>query len=147
MTATHESLAREYRIDRGQQVRRGRGLVNVTMRAQTEGLSHDTRRGLLAHEEKSSVGGEPGDLCSDVESMHPRQVDIEQNHIRLQLFGLPNGLQPIRRLDGLELRPSLKRRTSELPERRMVLDDENRQRHSGVTVAPPAKKRPQRRYG
>ena len=82
------------------------------------------------------MGSEPGELCSDVESMNPRQVDIEQNHIRLQRFGLPNGLQSIRRLDGLELRPSLKRRTSELSKRRVVLDDENRQRHSGVTVRP-----------
>jgi hypothetical protein len=27
-----------------------------------------------------------------------------------------------------------------MAERRMVLDDENPQRHSGITVAPPAKK-------
>ena len=104
-TATHESLAREYGVDRGQQVSRGRYLVNVTMGAQTERLSHDVRRGLLAHEEKSCVGGEPADLFRDLESMHLRQVDIEQNQIRLQFFGLLNGLQPIRRLDGLELRP------------------------------------------
>jgi hypothetical protein len=84
--------------------------------------------------------------------MHLRQVDIEQNQIRLQLFGLLNGLQPIRRLDGVEIRPSLKRRTNEMAELRMVLDDENPQRHMeesslpGVTVAPPAKKLPQRGY-
>ena len=95
-TATHESLAREYGVDRGQQVSRGRYLLNVTMGAQTERLSHDIRRGLLAHEEKSCVGGEPADLFSDLESMHLRQVDIEQNQIRLQFFGLLNGLQPIR---------------------------------------------------
>ena len=35
-TATHESLAREYGVDRGQQVSRGRYLLNVTMGAQTE---------------------------------------------------------------------------------------------------------------
>jgi hypothetical protein len=62
------------------------------------------------------------------ESMHLRQVDIEQNQIRLQFVGLPNGLQPIRRLDGPELR-LLKRRANEMAERRMVLDDENPQRH------------------
>ena len=54
---------------------------------------------------KFCVGGEPGDLLSDLESMQLRQVDIKQNHIRLQFFGLLNALQPIRRLDGLELRP------------------------------------------
>ena len=61
--------------------------------------------------------------------MHLRQVDVEQNHIRLQLFGLLNGLHPIRRLDGLELRPPLKGRTVRLAERRMVLDDENPHGH------------------
>ena len=79
-------------------------------------------------------------ICfSDLESMHLRQVDIEQNQIRLQLFGLLNGLQPIRRLDGLELRPSLKRRTNEMAERRMVLDDENPQRHleESLVALPP----------
>ena len=76
-------------------------------------------------------------ICfSDLESMHLRQVDIEQNQIRLQLFGLLNGLQPIRRLDGLELRPSLKRRTNEMAERRMVLDDENPQRHMEESSLP-----------
>ena len=128
-TATHESLAREYGVDRGQQVSRGRYLVNVATAAQTERLSYDIRRGLLAHEEKSCVGGEPGDVFSDLESLHLRQVDIEQNQIRPHFFGLLNGLQPIRRLDGLELRPSLKRRTNETAERRMVLDDENPQPH------------------
>ena len=68
--------------------------------------------------------------CSDLESMQHRQVDIEQNQVRLQFFGLAaSGLQPIRRLEGLELRPSLKRRTSDSAERRIVLDDENPQRH------------------
>jgi len=99
------------------------------MGAQTQRLSYDVRRGLLAQEEKSCVGSEPADLFRDLESVHLRQVDIEQNHIRLQLFGHPNSLQPIGRLDGLELRASLKRRTRELAERRMVLDHENRQRH------------------
>ena len=126
-TATHESLAREYGVDCGQQVSRGRYLVNVTTGAQTQRLSDDIRRGLLAHEEKSCVRGEPEDLSSDLESMHLRQVDIEQNQIRLQLFGPLNGLQPIRRLDGLDLRPSLKRRTNDSAELRMVLDDENPQ--------------------
>src|SRR5688572_10496972 len=105
------------------------------MGAQTERLSYDIRQGLLAHEEQSCVGGEP-DLFSDLESMQLRQIDIEQNHIRLQFFGLLNGLQPIRRLDGLKLRPSLKRRTNETAERRMVLDDENPQRHMDVTSLP-----------
>ena len=99
------------------------------MGAQTERLSDDIRRGLLAHEEQSCVGGETVDLFRDLESMQLRQVDIEQNQIRLQFFGLLDGLQPILRLDGLELRPSLKRRTNETAERRMVLDDENPQRH------------------
>ena len=61
--------------------------------------------------------------------MHRRQVDIEQNQVRLQFFGLPDGLQPIRRLESLELRPSLKRRADHTAERRMVLDDENPERH------------------
>src|SRR4030095_12910363 len=99
------------------------------MGAQTERRSYDIRRGLLADEEHSCVGGEPADPFSDLESMQLRQIDIEQNQIRLQFFGLLNGLQPIRRLDGLELRPSLKRRTNETAERRMVLDDENPQGH------------------
>jgi hypothetical protein len=104
-TATHESLTIEYGVDRGQQVSPGRQLLNVTMGAQTERLSYDIRRGLLAHEEKSCVGGQLADLFRGLESIHLRQVDIEQNQIRLQFFGLPNGLQPIRCLDGLELRP------------------------------------------
>ena len=58
---------------------------------------------------RSRAGGEPADLFSDLESMQLRQVDIEQNQVRLQFFGLLNGLQPIRRLDDLELRSSLKR--------------------------------------
>ena len=82
------------------------------------------------------MGGEPADLFRDLESMQLRQVDIEQNQIRLQFFGLLNGLQPIRRLDGLELRPSLKRRTNETAERRMVLDDENPQRHMEESSLP-----------
>ena len=82
------------------------------------------------------MGGEPADLFRDLESMQLRQVDIEQNQIRLQFFGLLNGLQPIRRLDGLELRPSLKRRTNETAERRMVLDDENPQRHMDLVTWP-----------
>jgi hypothetical protein len=123
-------LARAYGVDRGQQVNRRGCLLNVTIGAQTERLSYDIRRGLLAHEEKSCVGDEPADLFSDLESMHLWQVDIEQNQIRLQLFGLLNGLQPIRCLDGVEIRPSSKRRTNEMAERRMVLDDENpQQRH------------------
>ncbi len=99
------------------------------MGAQTERHSYDVRQGLLAQEEQSRVGGEHGDLFSDLESMQLRQIDIEQNHVRLQFFGLLNGLQPIRRLDDLELRPSLKLRTNETAERRMVLDDENPQWH------------------
>ena len=128
-TATHESLAHENGVDRGQQVSRGGYLLNVAMGAQTQRLSYDLRRGLLAHEEKSCVGSEPADLFRDLESMHRGQVDIEQNQIRLQLFGHPNSLQPIRRLEGLELRASMERRTNELAKRRIVLDDENRQRH------------------
>ena len=77
-------------------------LVNVTTGAQTERLSYDVRRGLLAQEEQPCVGGEPADLSSDLEAMHGRQVDIEQDQIRLQLFGLLNGLQSVRRLDDLE---------------------------------------------
>jgi hypothetical protein len=38
----------------------------------------------------------------------------------------------------------LKHRANEVPERCMVLDDQNPQRHSGVTIMPPARKRPQR---
>jgi len=82
-TATYESLAREYGVDSGQQVSCGRYLLNVAICAQTECLSHDVRRGLLAHEEKSCVGGEPADLFSNLESMHLRQVEIEQDQIRL----------------------------------------------------------------
>ena len=62
--------------------------------------------------------------------MHLRQVDIEQNQIRLQLFGFLDRLEPIRRLNGLELRPSLKRCTNQMAERRVVLDDENPERHN-----------------
>ena len=142
--ATHESLAGEHGVDRGQQVARGRYLLNVTIGAQAERLSDDLRRGLLAHEEKARVGGEPADSFRDLESIHLRQVDIEQNQIRLQRFDLLNGLQAIRCLGDLELRPSLKHRANELAERRMVLDDENPQRHSGVTITPPAMKRPPR---
>src|SRR6187549_2981706 len=65
--------------------------------------------------------------------MQLRQIDIEQNQIRLQCFGLLDGLQPIYRLDGLELRASLKRRTDETAERRMILDNENPQRHLDVS--------------
>jgi hypothetical protein len=78
------------------------------------------------------VGGESADLFRNFESMHLRQVDIEQNQIRLQFFGLPKSRQPILSLDGLEPRPSLKRRAGEMAERRIVLDDENPQRHSGI---------------
>ena len=79
------------------------------------------------------VGREPADPCSDLESMQLRQVDIEQNQIRLQFFGLLKGLQPIRRLEDLELGSSLKRLTRETAERRMVLDDENPQRHMAAS--------------
>jgi hypothetical protein len=61
--------------------------------------------------------------------MQLRQIDIEQDQIRLEGFGLLNRLQPIDRLDGLDLRASLKRGTDKTAERRMVLDDENPQRH------------------
>ena len=61
--------------------------------------------------------------------MHLRQADIEQQQIRLQFLGFPNGLQPILRLDGLELRPSSKGGADEMSERRVVLDDKNLQRH------------------
>ena len=37
--------------------------------------------------------GEPADLFSNLESMHLRQVEIEQNQIRL-LLGLLNGFNP-----------------------------------------------------
>src|SRR6185503_5594121 len=100
------------------------------MGAQAERLSYDIRRGLLAHEEQFCVGGEPADLLRDLESMQLRQVDIEQNQLRRQFCGLLNSLQPIRRLDGLELRSSLKRFTHETAERPMVLHDENPQRHN-----------------
>jgi hypothetical protein len=103
---------------------------------QTERLADDIRQGLLAHEEQSCVGSEPGDLFRDLESMQLRQVDIEQNHIRLQFFGLLYGLQSIGRLDGLELRSSLKLCTNETPERRMVLDDENPQWHMDLVTWP-----------
>ena len=99
------------------------------MGAQTERLSYDIGRGLLAHEEQSCVGYEAADLFRDLEAMQLRQIDIEQNQIRLLGFGLLNGLQPIRCLAGLVLCASLKRRTDETAERRMVLDDENPQRH------------------
>ena len=38
---------------------------------------------------------------SDLESVHLRQVDVEQNQVRLQLLGLLNGHHPVRRLNGL----------------------------------------------
>jgi hypothetical protein len=53
------------------------------------------------------------------------------NHIRLKLFGLPNGLQRIPRFDGLELRPSAKLSANSMAEGLVVLDDQNPQRHSG----------------
>ena len=140
-TAAHESPAAEDGVDRRQQVGPGRYLVNVAVGAQTERLSDDIRRGLLAHEEQSRAGGEPADLFRDLESIQLRQIDVEQNQIRLQFFGLPHGLQPIRRLDDLELRPSLKRRTNETAERRMVFHYENRQRHKGPLFLAPSSQR------
>jgi len=68
--------------------------------------------------------------------MQLRQVDIEQNQIRLQFFGLLKGLQPICRLEDLELGSSLKRLTRNAAERRMVLDDENPQWHLTVSSVP-----------
>src|SRR5947208_24866 len=105
------------------------------MGAQTERLSYDVRRGLLAHEEQSCAGGEPADLLSDLEPMQLRQADVEQNHIRLQLYGLLNGLHPIHRLEDLELCALLKLRPNELAELGMVLDDENPQGHIGSHLA------------
>src|SRR5687768_1806550 len=104
------------------------------MGAQTKRLPYDVRRGLLAHEEKSGARSQPADLLRDLESIHLRQVDVEQNQIGLQFSGLPNRLQPVRRLHGLELRPFVQRHANEAAEQFMVLDDENPQRHSGVTV-------------
>src|SRR5688572_7216548 len=69
--------------------------------------------------------------------MHLRHVDVEQNQVRLQFFGLPNSLQPIRRLHRVELRALLKRRANEMAEPRMILDDENPQRHGGVLASKP----------
>ena len=66
--------------------------------------------------------------------MHLRHVDIEEDQIGLQLFGLLNGLQPSAASMVSELRPSLKRRTNELAEPRMVLDDENPHRHHGLAT-------------
>jgi hypothetical protein len=73
------------------------------------------------------VGCEPADSFRYPESVQLRQIYIKQNQIWLQFFDLLNGLQPIRCLDDLELRPSLKRRTNETAEWRMVFDDENPQ--------------------
>ena len=56
------------------------------------------------------MGRERAGPCSDVKSMQLRQVNVEQNQIRLQFFGLLNAFQPIRRLDGVELRPAAKRK-------------------------------------
>src|SRR4030095_8768561 len=103
------------------------------MSAQAERLSDDIRRGLLAQEEQFGVGGEPADPLRDLESMQLRQVDIEQNQVRRQFFGLLNSLQPIGCLDGLGLRSSLKRLTNETAERPIVLYDENPQRHRDVS--------------
>src|SRR5688572_21937619 len=82
-TAAHESLAAEYGVDRGQQIGPGTLLVNVTKAAETEPVSDDVRRRLLAHEDKFRVRREPADPCSGLESMQLRQIDIEQNQIRL----------------------------------------------------------------
>ena len=125
--AAHESLATEYGVDRSQQVSRGRRLLDVPKAAQAQRRSYDVRRRLLADEEKFCVRDEPADLFSDFESMELRQVDIKENQIRLQLFRLLNGLQPIRRFVDLE-RPLLNRRTNKTAERGIVLDDENPQR-------------------
>jgi hypothetical protein len=103
------------------------------MGAQSERLSYEIRRGLLAHEEQSCVGDKPADLFSDLESMHPRQVDIEQNHIRVQIDGLLNGLQPVHCLDDLKLCSSLQLRTNDLAELRMVFDDENPHGHMALS--------------
>jgi hypothetical protein len=57
-------------------------------------------------------------LFHDLESIQLRQIDIEQNQVRLKFVGLPHGLQPIRRLGDLELRPLLQRRANDTAERR-----------------------------
>ena len=67
----------------------------------------------------------------DLESVHLRKVDIEQDQVRLKFPGLLDGLESIRRLEGLAALTLLKRRADEIAEPRMVLDDENPQQHMG----------------
>jgi len=63
----------------------------------------------------------------DLESVHLRQVDVEQNQVGLQFSGLLDGLQAIRGLGNLKFRPALKLRTNETAERCMVFYEENLQ--------------------
>ena len=55
---------------------------------------------------------------------------------RIKLYGLLNGLQPVRRLEDLELCALLKLRANELAELRMVLDDEHPQGHMAMSSVP-----------
>src|SRR5688572_33279611 len=103
---TQEWAARQYGVNRGQQVGPGRCLLNVPMAAEVERLSDDLRRGLLAHEDHPCRGSESVNVLRHLEPIHLREMDVEQNHVRPQCLDLLNGLEPIRRLDDLEFRPS-----------------------------------------
>ena len=63
------------------------------------------------------MGRAATDPCGHLETMSIRHIDIEQEPIRRQFVGLLKGLEPISRLEDLELCSSLKRLTRETAER------------------------------
>ena len=76
----------------------------------------------MTEEQDFCSGSEITHPPSDLEPVQARQTDVEQDQIRMQLFGLFDGLQPIRSLRDLKLRPLLQRRADKSAEVFKVID-------------------------
>src|SRR5262245_3912051 len=97
--------------------------MNIAVRAQTKGFFYDFRRRFQANEQKFCVGSNRPNPLGGLYSIQALQADIEQNQIRLQLFGQLNGFQSVWHFPNYsELRPVLKPQTNKSAKSLMVFD-------------------------
>ena len=76
----------------------------------------------MADKQDSCGGCQRAHAPGDLDPVQIWQADIQQNQIRLQLFGFLDGFQAIRSLSDPELNSLAENRTDESPDGRKVID-------------------------
>jgi hypothetical protein len=84
-------------------------LVNVTLGASAQSCQHQVGIIVLTQENYFAVGRELSYPPAGFESIQLREAKVQQDQVRLQVFGFPNGFESLRRLgDDLPFWPCLK---------------------------------------